>query len=249
MNNQEEKNNNIEKKVSEKIKSGDIKMKSRSYFVLRTILLIAIIVILALFVIYLISFIIFSLHTSGAWFLPGFGFRDIGILIGSLPWLLIVLSIVLILVLEIFAERLSFVHHRPVVYSLVFIVAAVLLVSFFIGITPFHSSLFESAYDQHLPIIGQFYRSYGSPRIHNVSNGVVTELTDNGFTIETPNGETLNVILNSKNLTALQSTIKVGDTIVVTGKENGSVIQASTVHKIQEDTNLFPSHRLRSRSL
>ena len=60
---------------------------------------------------------------------------------------------------------------------------------------------------------------------------------------------TLNVILNSKNLAALQSTIKVGDTIVVIGEENGNVIQASTVHKIQEDTNLFPSHRLRSRSL
>jgi hypothetical protein len=249
MNNQEENNNNIEKKVSEKIKSGDIKMKSRAHFVWRTILLVSVIVILALFVIYLISFIIFSLHTSGVWFLPGFGFSDIGILIGSLPWLLIVLSIVLILVLETFAERLTFVYHRPVVYSLVFIIVAVFLASFLIGITPFHSNLFESAYDQHLPIIGQFYRNYGTPRIHNVHNGVVTKLTDNGFTIETPNGEALNVILDYKNLAALQSTIKVGDTIVVVGNKNGNNIQATDVRKIQEDTNLFPSHRLKHQPL
>ena len=249
MNSPENKNNNIEKEVSEKIKSGDIKMKSRSYFVLRTILLIAVIVILALFVIYLISFIIFSLHTSGVWFLPSFGFHSIGILFSSLPWLLILLSIVLILALEVFAERISFVYHRPVMYSLIFIIVAVILASVLVGMTSFHSGLFESAYDQHLPVIGQFYRSFGTPRIHNVHNGVVTKLTYNGFAIETPNGETFNVILNSKNLSALQTTIKVGDTIVVVGNKNGNTIQATDVSKIQEDSNLFPSHRLRSHSL
>jgi hypothetical protein len=249
MNNQEEKNNNIEKKVSEKIKSGDIKMKSRAYFVLRTILLAVIIVILALFIIYLISFIIFSLHASGVWFLPSFGFHSIGVLFGSLPWLLVVLSIVLILALEIFAERLSFVYHRPVVYSLIFIIVAVVLASILVGMTSFHSSLFENSRDHNLPIIGQFYRGYGSPRIHNVHNGVVTGLTNNGFNIETPNGEIFNVILNSQNLSALQATIKVGDTIVVVGNKNGNNIQATDVRKIQEDANLFPSHRLRVQPL
>ena len=203
MNNQTEKNNNIEKEVSKKIKSGDIKMKSRAYFILRTVLLAAAIVILFLFIIYLISFIIFSLHASGVWFLPNFGFHSIGILFSSLPWLLIVLSIVLILALEIFAERLAFVYHRPVMYSLIFIIVAVILASVLVGMTSFHSGLFENSRDHNLPIIGQFYRGLGSPRIHNVHNGVVTELTDNGFNIETPNGETFNVILNSKNLSAI----------------------------------------------
>ena len=212
------------------------------------ILLISIIVILALFVIYLISFIIFSLHTSGVWFLPNFGFHSIGILFSSLPWLLIVLSIVLILALEIFAERLAFVYHRPVVYSLIFIIVAVVLASILVGMTSFHSSLFENSRDYNLPIIGQFYRGYGSPRIHNVHNGVVIKLADNGFTIETPNGEIFNVILDSKNLSILQATIKVGDTVVVIGEKNGNTIQATDVRKIQEGTNLFPNYRLRSRS-
>jgi len=248
MNNQE-KNNNIEKEISEKIKSGDIKMKSRAYFVWRAILFITAIVVLFLFAIYLISFIIFTLRTSGVWFLPNFGFHAIGILLGSLPWLLIALSMVLILALEAFAEKISFVYHRPVMYSLIFIVVVVFLASLLIGMTSFHSSLFESAYDQHLPVIGQLYRSYGAPRIHNVHNGVVTKLTSDGVVIETPNGEVLTVIFNAKNLSVLQTTIKVGDTIVVVGEKNGSTIQASDVQKIQEDENLFPSHRMRNNSL
>ena len=245
MNNQENEKNNLEKEVFEKIKRGDIKMKSRTHFVLRATLFAIAIVILFLFIVYLISFIIFSLHASGAWFLPSFGFRSIGIIFSSLPWLLILLSLVLILVLEAFAKRISFVHHRPVVYSLILIIVVVFLASILVGMTSFHSSLFENSRDHKLPIIGQFYRGYGSPMIHNVHNGVVTGLTDNGFNIETPNGETFNVILNSKDLSVLQSTIKVGDTVVVIGEKNGDIIQASAIRKIQEDVNLFPTHRLR----
>jgi len=168
MNNQENEINKIEEGLSLKIKSGEITMKPKAYFILKTILITTVSVVLFLFVIYTVSFLIFSLQTSGIWSLPSFDFHDIRILLSSLPWLLIVLSIVLILALEIFAKRIAFVYHRPIMYSLILIIIVVFLASFLISLTSLHSNLFERARNQRLPIVGQWYRNYGTPRIDNI---------------------------------------------------------------------------------
>jgi len=231
--------NNIKNNVLNEIKSGEIKMKPRSYFMIRTLLFALGISVLFLFVIYIVSFIVFSLRISGIAFLPLFGFRGIRILFGSLPWLLLLLAVVLIIGLEVFAEHISFIYKRPIVYSLVVIIAIVLIAGFLLGISSFHSNLFYGAQEGHLPFIGSFYRGFGAPQFENIHHGIVSSLTNSGFVIETPNGEMFTVLSSSNGI----KNVKDGDSVLVIGERKGNVIQASDVKKITEDLNFFPSHR------
>jgi len=228
--------NPITQKVAQEIEKGKVKMKPRSYFIFRGILLSAGSVVVLLFIVYLVSFIIFSLRTSGLIFLPG-GFSSIGILFGALPWLLIGLAAFLVVILEAFAERFEFIHQRPLVYSLFVIIAVVLIGGFLIGNTPLHNLLLYSEQEGHLPFLGPLYHSFDSQNVHN---GIVTQIAANGFTIQTPDTQVFNVILTSP---TQKDDIGVGDTIIIVGPVNGNNIRADEIKKVEEDHDLFLSHR------
>jgi hypothetical protein len=238
MNNQEQKIS-INEKVLNRIRSGDIKMRPKIYFILRLILLSLGLLVLFSFIIYLVSFIVFSLRSTGVWFLPKFGFPGIKILFSSLPWLLVLAAAILIIILEIFAKHLAFVYRRPIVYSLLGVIIAVFVMGFFINKTSLHSDLFLRAREGHLPAIGPFYRDFGSPRIPNVHRGVVSEMTNNGFLMKTPRGEILTVIISSESL-PLKIDVKEGDNVVALGERKGNTVQAFDVKKVEEDFDFFP---------
>ncbi|MCX6764761.1 MAG: hypothetical protein NTU58_03640 [Candidatus Nealsonbacteria bacterium] len=243
MNNQEQKNSLSEKVIS-KIKSGDIKMKPRIYFIFKMVLLGLGAFFLFLFVVFFISFIIFNLRITGLLFLPRFGFHGVGILFGYLPWALILIVGVLIVALEIFSKRFSFVYRRPIVYSLLVIIVLGFLVGFLIEKTHLHSNLFLSARDRHLPVMGPFYRNFGAPPIHNVHRGIVSEIIDNGFKIETPREETLTIIIAPETRILSDETIKQGDEVVIFGERSDGTVNAFEIRQIEKDFNLFPPDQI-----
>ena len=103
----------IKNKVLEAIKSGQVKMRPRWYFILKTILVALGIVMIFLTLLYLISFIIFILRITGIWFAPAFGFEGYGIFLFSLPWLLVIISVLFAIILEVLVKRYSFAYrHR-----------------------------------------------------------------------------------------------------------------------------------------
>ena len=244
MNNQEQKNH-ISNKVLDKIKSGEVKMRPKIYFVFRTILLVLGVLVSILSLIYLASFIIFSLRASGILFLPKFGFPGIGIFLNSLPWILILIVVILIIVLEIFTKRFTFVYRRPILYSLLIIVFIVILGSFIIDRTPFHAGLFWRAQEGRLPAIGSVYRDIGVPKADNVHRGIVSETLEDGFAIETPRGELLVIVITSETRFLPEADIEEGDIVVIMGDKDNSTIEAFGIRKIKEGFDIFPQRRFR----
>lgn len=242
MNNNQQKNHIIDK-VFEKIKSGEVKMRPRACFVLKTLLVVLGIIAITLFVLYLISFIAFVLRASGVWFLPGFGLRGIKPFLFSVPWLLILTAGALIVVLEILVKRFAFSYRRPILYSILAIIAVVFLGGFIIDRTQFHVGLFQQAREGHLPVAGGFYRGFGMPEFHDVHSGVVSEITDNGFLIETREGQTLAVIVTSETRFPSGMGIKESDAVMILGERDNGIIQASDIRKIKDDLNIFPRGR------
>ena len=197
-------------------------------------------VIVGIFILFLISFISFNLRASGLWFLPNFGFHGFGIFLGSLPWILIISALLLIALLEIAVKRFSFVYHKPILYSLLAIVLIVFLGGFIIDQTPLHSKLFLKAKEGKLPLAGPMYQGFGMPEFHNVHRGIVSEITENGFILETPQNQKLTIIINSKTKTAPDFEVKEGDEVVVFGEKSDSTVNALNIRKIDDNLELFP---------
>jgi len=68
MNNKSQKTK-IANQVFSKIKEGQIKMRSKRYFIFRSFLFISGIIAIILLALYLVSFIIFILCASGIWYI------------------------------------------------------------------------------------------------------------------------------------------------------------------------------------
>lgn len=236
----QEKEKSVDRIVLEKIRKGEAKMRPKTYFILKWVLLILSIFVVVLFVLYLISFIVFILRASGVWFLPGFGFRGIGVLFFSLPWALILIAAGLMAVLEIFVKKFDFGWRQPIVYSLLAIIVFVLLGSLILGKTRLHSEFFQRAQEHRLPIMGNFYRGFGMPKPDNMHMGVVSEITDYGFIIETRNGDVLTVVINADTGFYSEKDIGQDDTVVVLGKRHNSTIQAVDVRKINGGLKFLP---------
>ncbi|MBU4141685.1 hypothetical protein KKE99_02325, partial [Patescibacteria group bacterium] len=91
-------NNKNQKSIKESIlsviKSGQVKMRPRWHFVLKTALAAFGVIILVLTVLYLASFIIFVLRQTGVLFVPAFGLQGWFAFFTNLPIFLIGLLIV-----------------------------------------------------------------------------------------------------------------------------------------------------------
>ena len=238
-------NNNSQKslitgKVLEKIKSGKIKMRPKIYFILKAILVGLGAAVIAIFILYLISFIVFALRISGIWFAPGFGFYGVKIFLVSLPWLLILIAIILILILEILVEHFSFAYRLPILYSVLGIITLVLLGSFALSQIKIHPYLFQKAQEKNLPVAGKFYRDFGAGKFRNAHRGVVSEITEKGFKIETPGNEILNIIITPETRFPFGKDIKENDSVMILGERDNGAVRAFGVRKVDDNLNNFP---------
>jgi len=237
INNQEPKT--TKERVLEEIKSSQIKMRPKFYFVLKTVLLAVGFFAAGALVLFLISFISFHLRASGIWYLPGFGLHGWGIYFRLMPWFLILAGLILILILEILAKRFSFVWRRPIIYSLLAIILIAIIGGFIIERTPFHPGLFSKARQGKLPFAGSAYREFGMPRFHDVQRGVVEEVIENGFKIRTFDDQLLTVVLAEETQFPFGKEIEEGDTIVVMGEREDDTVRAFGVREIDDQFRMF----------
>ena len=232
------KKSSISKEIARKIENNQIKMHPKIYFVLKFILIVLIVLFFALFALYLISFIIFSLKVTGVWFLPKFGFGAIFIFFKSLPWLLILIAAILIIILELFVKHFSFAYRKPLIYSIAGIIILTLLGSFMISKTHLHSELFLRAGDGKLPMMGRFYKDFGSPKLSDVHYGIVSDITKDSFFLETAKGEMLTIIISPATYFDKSEDLKEGDKVVVLGKRNENSVSAFKIRKTNDQFDI-----------
>ncbi len=235
-------------KILEKIKNKEVKMRPKFYFVLRTTLYILGIILTFLFAIFLASFIVFSLQISGASQFPALGLRGLIPFLVAFPWVLVIFALIFIIILQIFAKKFpvvykkpkfSVVYKKPLLYSILGIIVFVLLVSFAIANTPFHRTLFRSAQEGKLPIMGPMYKGRFVDPSHNMCIGEVVEVADDGFQVETVKGESVGIIISSETYLPSDGKIEKGELIMIMGERKDSIINAFKVIKIKDNKEIY----------
>ena len=225
--------NSIKEEVISKIEKGDVEMRTKRYFFLRTTLVVGLIFLLSLFVLYLGSLIIFVFRANDIMLFSGMGFHGIRVILWSFPWYLIILIVALIVLVEVMAKEFSFVYRRPLMYSFLGIVVLVALGSFMIEAMSVHRTFFDMAKEERLPVMGGMYKHLGGIDIDNAYFGVLLEKDGNTWKMELESGETvlLEITRNTKGLRMLEE-IKEGSKIVVIGEREGDVVEVLGFRRI-----------------
>jgi len=244
------KNLNNKKSLSDeifkKIEKGQVKMRPKFYFVLKALLAVCSVVLMIVFILFLISFISFYLRASGIWYLPSFGLRGFAIYLKLFPWLLIILSIILILILETLTRRFSFVWRRPIFYSLLTIILIAVVGGFVIEKTSFHPDLLWRVQEGRLPLMGPIYRQFNRSELRDVQRGIIEEVVEEGFKMRTFDGQLLTVILTQETRFPFEKEIESGDSVVVMGERKNDTVWAFGVRGIEDEFRKFERRHFRS---
>lgn len=209
-------------------------MRPRWHFVLKAVLGILGIIIMAMAALYLISFILFALREAGLLFIPGFGFHGVGVFLFSLPWILILVSLVFIVCLELLVKRYAFSYRKPLLYSVFGGLGLVVFGSALLFHFGFHEQVFKFVERQGMPVMDPFYRGYALPRGEGVHRGSISGFTEKGLTITTRRGDVLEVQIASETAFPYGLDLQIGDEIVVLGERASSTIEAVGIRRIDE---------------
>lgn len=223
----------IKEKILSAIETGKVKMRPRWHFVLQTILIIVGIALILFALLFLISFIIFSLRHSGVWFAPAFGSRGLGVFLTSLPWILIVLTVLFVIILEILVKKYSFAYRQPLLYSALGLILIVTIGGIAVAQTPLHGGLMRQTIENHVPLAEPFYRGGGMIGPERIQAGSIKELTDDGFILNSRRGEDLRVIITPETQFPAGYDLVEGDFIVVLGERDDDTIEALGVKEIE----------------
>lgn len=152
--------------ILEKIESNELECHSKTYFRIKSILLVALVVAVFALSILLLSFIFFSIRLSGQHMSFGFGRQNLAFLLLIFSWKLFTIDLVLIVFLSWLLRIFRFGYKIPVLYLLLSLLGILVFVGFvFDRKTSFHDRMLDRADRDELPFFGQAYEDLRVSRI------------------------------------------------------------------------------------
>jgi cellulose synthase/poly-beta-1,6-N-acetylglucosamine synthase-like glycosyltransferase len=130
--------NEIKNKIIERIKTENIRMKPRWHFVLQGALLFFSVMVLLLILIYLFSFLILFVNSESFIKMPLHEVRDYINLTESLPWIIILFSVIGFIIVETLVNKFEFAHRKPFLYSFILILIIIVMFGYIFGNKKYH---------------------------------------------------------------------------------------------------------------
>jgi len=178
------KNNKLKDKVLSKIKSGDIVIKPKVYFILKTLFTVILALAALLAGSFFVSFTVFSIKESSKLFLLGFGDIGIWVFFATFPWFLMLITVFLLIVINKLLIYFEFAYKIPLIYLFLITIAVVMVISVFIYKTPIHETLYQEVMEDKLPELDLIYKdAKRPPNEKGVFRGFVASINDNSFTM------------------------------------------------------------------
>ncbi len=223
---------NIKGEVLKKIISGEVAMKPKYYFVLKLCLLVLLVALVFLSSIFLLSYIIFNVRIGGEVFLLGFGKQGLYHFIVAFPWIMLILTTILLLTLDWLLKSFRFGYESPILYLFLFTLVIMTLLGSVINFTSFHKGLMQQAERSKLPFGGGFYDGLRkSHEDRGIFRGEVMSVEEKGFNMKHRDEHIIRVITPlNMNLSVLNE----GDNVFVAGELINGEIRAYGVRKLAE---------------
>jgi len=154
----EQKIKNIKEKILNYIELNKVSIKPKWYFISKLVLKIIIILIIFFIAIYFISFFNLIIYEKGSMGL--FNMRNLSNFVFTLPWLILLLSLFLLVVLEFLIRKFSFIYKKPLIYSLFGLVFFILIIGFILNRIDNRFSFARFGEKPEVPILGPMHKYY-----------------------------------------------------------------------------------------
>lgn len=228
---------NIKTNILQFVEKNKINMIPRWKFVLYSLLGI----ILSIFAFILLTFfgsmIIFVLAKHGFLYLPLFGLGEIIHGLRAIPFVLFILTIILIVIVEILARNYAFSFRKPIINTLLILLLATIVFSFLLTLTPMHLELRNYARMHNINLLS---REYDRPipikefKGMTVLRGTVISATINDITVKSFDDKT-EIVYASTSIKD-NSLPEVGEDVVIFGSIVGDKFEAIQIR----DADTFP---------
>ncbi len=232
--------NNLKDQILQKIKSGEVHMKPKYYFVLRVVALAVTIFLTVILSIILVSYVLFSINVSGQFFLLGFGARGFYQFLMALPWFILVLDILLVVFLDWLLKSFRFGYNSPILILFVITLVSITALATLLNFTSFHRALMQRAERNGLPIAGGFYIGLrGSHGSHGMFRGEIVSIEGtttfyikrNDFDRDMTSDDTIEVF-TPDHMDVYSTSLSPGDQVFIAGDKIPSGIRAYGIHKL-----------------
>lgn len=218
--------NNVKDTVLNKIKNGEVAMRPRWHFVLKSALALIGMFIITLWLIYLVSFIVFALVASGVVIIPTFGFNGLVEFLLALPWLLILVATMFVILLEILVNKYSFGYRKPLLYTLFGVIGLTVFGTFIVSISGIHNMAMQRSIESRLPLVGGVYRGYGIPLHENIHIGEIESINERGFILDERAKGRLLIVVKDSTKKPRGAIFRIGDHVIVYGHGQAGEIEA-----------------------
>lgn len=219
------------------VEKNKISMIPRWKFVLYSLLGITLAVFSFVLVTFFGSMIIFILSKHGFLYLPLFGLNGIVHSIRAVPFVLFILTLILIVIVELLVKNYSFSFRRPVVATLLTLTLSALVFSFLVTLTPMHNNLRNYARMHNINFI---YDEYNRPLpirkagTMTVIRGTIVSTTSDEVTIKSFD-DSIQVVYASTSIKD-NSFPDMGEDIVIFGRMVNDKFEAIKIR----DADTFP---------
>ncbi|MDP1709514.1 MAG: hypothetical protein Q8L21_01355 [Candidatus Komeilibacteria bacterium] len=236
-------NNDLAKKIITKIREGKLNMRPRWYFILQTAAVLVISVLAFVLAVFLISWLYFILHASGAWLLPAFGSHGWMHFLRSFPWLPASIGLILIMILAFILEKFRWAYRQPALYVGLGIVVLTVLFSLTIARTPVHDIFYQQAFKKGGGPAGSLYRGYGQMPRSSAYTGTVMDVATGTFSITTAEGEVISVATDGRTRFPFGYQLEPNDMVMIMGERTDNILRAFGVREIKDNDGFYPDPR------
>lgn len=233
--NHPDKKNSVRLDIMKAISRGDIRMKPRRHFILLSALYVTGAFIVFLTLLYFTSLGVFFVRDSGAFFTPSFGGRGWFSLLQSLPWVLIVLTMMFAGILELLVRRYAFVYKKPLLISVLGILGTIFVGGFFIA--PLHHDVALSAHRGELPppVVMLYRGPLRIPPPDDRYHGEILTVMQSGLVIYDEDHGTTTVLITPQTRLPYGENFIAGERVVIIGDTDATgTVRAFGIREIDE---------------
>ncbi len=238
MNDETIKNNILRQKILSQIQEGKLKMRPKAFFVCQVIVLSIVVFFTFIISIFLISYILFTIKSSGNMYLLGYGKRGLYEFLMVFPWLIFILDMVLLLFLDWLLKKFEFGYHSPVIYLFVGTLLVITGGGTLLNFTSINEVFMREANHKNLAVVGPLYKDIGRSHVENgIFYGEVVSIATSSFVMrdksdENDDGVLFTVFFPSNVSTS--SFISLGDKVLVAGDLTKDEIMAYGLSKLAQ---------------